>query len=110
MTQFIPSTLSNAAALHGGPYPANRLARWSLLYASASLGEIEFVAADAAKSNYKFYRLSMEGKYSVNVIGYITVTVPPGFAMITNPLTGEENKVSELLRGMPDGTTFSKFD
>lgn len=29
MTPLTPSILSSAAVLHGGPYPAKRLARWS---------------------------------------------------------------------------------
>src|SRR2546428_9384479 len=92
-----PAVLSSGVRLPGGffsfkadlakgvPYDiqaSTNLRSWSSIYASTSPGEIEFVDADASKSNYKFYRLSMEGKYSVNVIGYITVTVPPGFAMI----------------------------
>ena len=47
---------------------------------------------------------------SVNVLGYATVTLPPGFSMIANPLNRTDNSVAELFKGMPDGTSLSRFD
>ena len=47
---------------------------------------------------------------SLNVIGYASVTLPPGFSMIANPLDGPSNSVGEMFKGWPDGTTLNKFD
>lgn len=48
--------------------------------------------------------------YSVNAVGYVNVTVSPGFQLIANPLDAESNKVSDLLTTVPDGTIVYKFD
>ena len=34
--------------------------------------------------------------YSVNAVGYVNLSLQPGFAMICNPLQGADNKVSTL--------------
>src|ERR1051325_11125066 len=47
---------------------------------------------------------------SLNVIGYVSTTLPPGFSMIANPLDTPKNTVTEMFKAWPDGTTFSKFD
>jgi hypothetical protein len=48
--------------------------------------------------------------YSVNVVGYANITVPPGFALIANPLQAADNSVAALLPSVPDGTTIFQFD
>jgi hypothetical protein len=42
---------------------------------------------------------SMAQVYSVNVVGYVNVTVGPGFNLVANPLDAESNLVQDL---MPD--------
>jgi hypothetical protein len=70
----------------------------------------EFVDSDAVKVSYRFYRLSISETPSVNALGFVTVTLPPGFSMIANPLDGPSNTVGELFKDWPDGTTLNKFD
>lgn len=48
--------------------------------------------------------------YSVNAVGFVNVSVPPGFSMIANPLQGSDHKVSTLFAGVPNGTSIYKFD
>jgi hypothetical protein len=54
--------------------------------------------------------------YSVNVVGYANVTVPPGpgYSIIANPLNfagnDSSNKVSSVINGAPAGFTLYKFD
>ncbi len=48
--------------------------------------------------------------YSVHLIGYMNVDVPPGFSMVANQLMAPDNSVGALLPGVPEGTTIYKFD
>jgi hypothetical protein len=52
---------------------------------------------------------SMAQVFSVNAVGYVNVTAKPGLTMIANPLKGASNKVTDLLAGVPDGTTIYKY-
>ena len=52
--------------------------------------------------------------YSLNAVGYINVTLPPGFSMIANQLTTTNNNLSPLLdsqflSGNFDGVAFFKY-
>jgi len=51
--------------------------------------------------------------YSVNAVGYVNVTIAPGFSMIANPLSAATNTVEALFAGVtggvPDDTTIYKF-
>jgi len=52
--------------------------------------------------------------YSLNAVGYINVTIPPGFSIVANQLNTTNNNISplldsQLLDGSKDGTTFFKF-
>jgi hypothetical protein len=44
--------------------------------------------------------------YSVNAVGYVNVTVKPGYNLIANPLNGTNNQVGTVLPagGLPDDT------
>jgi len=42
--------------------------------------------------------------YSVNAVGYVNKSIPPGFSLITNPLKATDNTVPGLLPGVPNGT------
>jgi hypothetical protein len=49
--------------------------------------------------------------YSVNMVGYMNVSIPQGFSMVANHLNASpDNKVTTLLPAPPDNTTVSKFD
>ena len=86
------------------------LKTWASIFSSRSNGKIDFADPDAPKFRHRFYRLNLKGEYSRDIIGYATVTVPPGFSLIANPLSGVDESVAELFKGMPDGTGLSKFD
>jgi len=42
--------------------------------------------------------------YSVNAVGYVNVTCPPGFSIIANPLIAATNQLSVLIANPPDST------
>ena len=44
------------------------------------------------------------GVTSVNVVGYINVSVPPGFSFIANQLSAQNEKISALIAAPMDGT------
>ena len=71
---------------------------------------VEYVDTDAHKFSFRFYRVLTDSLYSENIVGYATITLPPGFSTIANPFATSANSVGELFRDMPDGTKFHKFD
>jgi hypothetical protein len=65
--------------------------RTKTLLLSAAVGAAGLLAADAQV-------------YSVNSVGYINLTIPPGFSMISNQLKTTQNLVSQILPTPPLGT------
>ena len=61
----------------------------------------------------KFFRLRMEAQgYSSNAVAYVNLSLQPGLNLIQNPLDATVaggNTVSNLLAGVPDGTTVYKW-
>lgn len=54
---------------------------------------------------------SMAQVYSVNIVGYINLTVPKGYSMIANQLNATpDNKLSTILPNVPENTTIYKFN
>ena len=47
--------------------------------------------------------------YSVNAVGFVNVTIPPGFSIVCNPLEGAANTAPALFPSVPLGTTLYKF-
>jgi hypothetical protein len=51
--------------------------------------------------------------YSVNAVGYVKVTLKPGFNLVSNPLTAANNSIAELFKniegGVPGGLSIFKF-
>lgn len=70
--------------------------RTKLLLSAAVLGVAGIIGASAQV-------------YSVNVVGYINVPVPPGFSMIANQLESGNNTLASLMPSVPEGTTVYKF-
>lgn len=89
---------------------STNLKNWTEIAAQESSGEIDYVDSNAPKFSHRFYRLNTEGVYSRNIIGYASLLVPPGFSMIANPFENPNNSVTEIFKGMPEGTSLSKFD
>lgn len=53
---------------------------------------------------------SLAQVYSVNAVGYINLTLKPGFTLIANQLDNKNgNLISQVLTGLPDGTVLYKF-
>ena len=50
------------------------------------------------------------GVSSVNVVGYINASVPPGFSFIANQLVGASSKLSDLIPTPPSGTVLYSWD
>ena len=48
--------------------------------------------------------------YSVNVVGFINLDVPPGFSMIANQLDNGTNTVGSLFPNVPNSTQIFKFN
>jgi hypothetical protein len=48
--------------------------------------------------------------FSANAVGYVTLTIPPGFSMIANQLNGTGTTVPALLGSVPAGTQVFKFN
>src|SRR6266404_3619153 len=51
--------------------------------------------------------------YSQNAVGYVNLTLKPGFQLVANPLNNTSangNAVSNLFATVPDGTTVYTFD
>ena len=83
---------------------------WSPVLNGIATGEIlSFADSHAAKFNHRFYRL-VAGKGQSNILGYVSLTLPPGFSLISNPLDSPENVVTRVFKDWPDGTTLNKFD
>lgn len=83
---------------------------WGILArAKAQQEALEYVDSEAFKFSYRFYRLQVGRLYSTNVLGYASVSLPPGFSMIGNPFDSSP-AVSEIFRGWPEATSLNKFD
>jgi len=90
---------------------STNLVNWASIAQGVAPGEVfDYVDSDAHKFSFRFYRLIAEGLHSANVVGFATVSTPPGFAMIANPLNAPDNRVCALFPNLPDGSTFNKFD
>jgi len=70
---------------------------------------LEYIDSDAPKFACRFYRLLANEIYSANVIGYASVSLPPGFSMISNPFDSSAT-VAEMFKQWPDGTSLNRFD
>jgi hypothetical protein len=48
--------------------------------------------------------------YSVNVVGYVNLSLPTQFSLIANPLNGTNNNINTILPTVPDSTTVQKWN
>src|ERR1041385_1434557 len=121
-----PPTLREAARFPYGPFQfktqlpkgtaytiqaCTDLKTWNtILEGVESEATIDCVDSEAHEFSYRFYRLVAGEVASLNVIGYVSTTLPPGFSMIANPLDTPKNTATEMFKAWPDGTPFSKFE
>jgi hypothetical protein len=82
----------------------------SLASGTAQTDSVDYIDSEASKFSFRFYRALCGQFASRNILGYCSVTIPPGFSMIANPFNAPSNAVSALLPKMPEGTTLCKFD
>lgn len=84
---------------------------WSSLNAGEANGDsVDYIDSDTSKFSFRFYRALCGELVSKNILGYATVTLPPGFSMIANPFNATSNTVADLFPDMAEGTTLCKFD
>lgn len=54
---------------------------------------------------------SQSNVYSINIVGYINRPILPGYNLVANQLVDNvSNSVNNVLLGVPDGTTLTKWD
>lgn len=87
------------------------LMNWNIIASDASVADtVDYVDSDASKFSHRYYRVIAEAVPSDNVIGFVTINIPPAFSMIANPVSAPNNAISALFPKMPDNTTINKFD
>jgi hypothetical protein len=106
-----PPHLASVERFPYGAFQFKFLQTWApILSGQAGSGPINAIDSDASKFSYRFYRVLAEDIWSSNVVGYATISAPPGYSMVANPLDASSNAVSAIFSGMPDGTMLNKFD
>lgn len=70
---------------------------------------IEYIDSEAPKFPCRFYRLLTGEVPSENVIGYASISLPPGFSMIANPFDSP-GTIGDLFKNWPEGTSYNRFD
>ncbi|MGC8742625.1 MAG: hypothetical protein ACP5T0_01945 [Verrucomicrobiia bacterium] len=92
-------------------YVSTNLNTWvSIANGKVNQNILEYVDSDASKSGFRCYRVVVNGKASENIIGYATINLPPGFALIANPFKNQDNTIQKLFLDMPNGATINKFE
>ena len=87
------------------------LENWSPVLNGIATGELtSYADGHASRFSYRFYRLVAGQAQCSNVLGYVSIMLPPGFSMIANPLDAPTNTVGKVFKDWPDGTTLNKFD
>src|ERR1044071_6200223 len=71
---------------------------------------IEYLDSDASKFSTRFYRVTVNGIPSQNALGFVAVSLVPGFSLIANPLNSPNTSVPELFKDWPEHTSLNKFD
>ncbi len=98
----------------GVPYEiqaSSDMKNWNQVGVGTAAGEtVDHLDSDASKFSFRFYRALCGELISKNIIGYASVSLPPGFSMICNPFNAPSNCVSSIFPELPDGTTLCKFD
>ncbi|MGC8887128.1 MAG: hypothetical protein ACP5MG_08215 [Verrucomicrobiia bacterium] len=103
--------IKSAAGAEFQIYASTNLITWiNIAQGKTNQGIVDYVDPEASRLGYRFYRVVVNSTVSENIIGYVTINLPPGFAMIANPFKNQDNTIQRLLADMPDGTTFNKFD
>ena len=87
------------------------LVNWTPIATESSGSESqEYVDSEAPKFSHRFYRVFAGNVASTAVLGYASISLPPGFSLIANPFHQGNNVVADAFKGWPKGTTLNKFD
>lgn len=87
------------------------LQNWNSLTRNvAKTQTVKFLDSHAQDYNTRFYRIISGEIHSLNVIGFVSINLPPGFSLIANPLDTPACTVGEMFKTWPDGTMLNKFD
>jgi len=87
------------------------LRNWNPVASGTAPGPvIEYLDSDASKFSTRFYRVTANNIPSQNVLGFVAVSLVPGFSLIANPLSSPGSTVSELFKDWPEHTSLNKFD
>jgi hypothetical protein len=109
-----PFSFRASLSPHGAAYTvlaSTNLTNWMPVATGTTRDpSIEFLDSDASKFSHRFYRMLAGGVPSLGVIGFVSITLAPGFSLIANPLASRNNSVGEMFKGWPDGTSLNKFD
>jgi hypothetical protein len=90
---------------------AGILESWSPVLNGIATGEMtNYADSRASRHKDRFYRLQPGHAECSNVLGYVSITLPPGFSMNAKPLDAPTNTVGKASKSWPDGTTLTKFD
>src|SRR5690349_10902316 len=109
--EIAPPVLCDAARFPYGPFSfkiqvtnglpyrilaSTDLVHWAPICDGVANSEvIEYVDSEASKFSYRFYRSAVEQVSSRNVVGYASVSLPPGFSPVANPFNSSST-VSQL--------------
>jgi hypothetical protein len=69
-----------------------------------------FTDTNAASYPYRYYRTLSQGLASTNVIGFVSVEVPPGYSLVANPLLAPTNTIEILFKDLPEGSAVYKYN
>lgn len=95
-----------------GVEASHNLESWRVLGSITlpSGGSTTFTDTQASGYSHQFYRVRSGAILSFKALGYMTVTVPPGSAMIANQVQTANNHVRVLFAGVPNNTEIHKHD
>ncbi|HJN83693.1 MAG TPA: hypothetical protein QF478_12975, partial [Verrucomicrobiota bacterium] len=87
------------------------LLNWKELTSDSSVsGEMRIPFNRPEGINNLFIRTWEEDTgYAARAIGYVTLTLPSGKSLISNPLANGDNRVTDILPDVPSGSTLAKF-
>src|SRR5436309_15376760 len=111
-TQAAPPVLTDGTRFPYGPFrfktallkgtaysvlASGDLVNWNSIGSGTATTEgLEYVDSDASKFSHRFYRVMAREVSSSNTLGFASVTLPPGFSLLGNPLNGPSNTVGHL--------------
>lgn len=85
------------------------LKNWELLETVMAAKETTVYSDQKAGQAAALFYRAVSGAFTSNILGFVTVEIPPGYSMVGNPLRNPASQVSALFPSMPEETTLNKF-